>query len=136
QPQVEKRMLRAGVIERATAVVKEPESLKDQANDLHEEARMVLPGVQAICGSQLIAVFNQRFFDLTYSAQIAHIGALLLTIAAMGLLITPAAVHRISEPAVISRGFVSLSSRLIASALIPLALGIAIDTWVVTSLIF
>lgn len=117
-------------------VFEKPEPLKDQANDLHEEARMVLPGVQAICGFQLIAVFNQRFFDLTYAAQVAHVGALLLTIVAVGLLVTPAAVHRISEPAVISRGFVVLSSRLIASALLPLALGIAIDAWVVTSLVF
>ena len=113
-----------------------PESLKDQADDLHEEARMILPGLQASCGFQLIAVFNQRFSDLTYAAQIAHVAALLLTIVAMGLLVTPAAVHRLSEPAVVSHRFVTLSSRLIAAALLPLALGIAIDAWVVTSLVF
>ena len=39
----------------------EPASLKDQARNVLEEARMVLPGIQALFGFQLIAVFNQRF---------------------------------------------------------------------------
>jgi hypothetical protein len=35
--------------------------LKDEATRLIEEARMVLPGLQALLGFQLIAVFNERF---------------------------------------------------------------------------
>jgi hypothetical protein len=41
------------------------ESLEDEATHATDEARMVLPGVQAILGFQLVAVFNQRFHDLT-----------------------------------------------------------------------
>ena len=41
-------------------VVKEP--LEKVVEHLEEEARMILPGIQALFGFQLIAVFNQRFF--------------------------------------------------------------------------
>ncbi len=41
------------------------ESLEDESTHATDEARMVLPGVQAILGFQLIAVFNQRFQDLS-----------------------------------------------------------------------
>ncbi len=34
-----------------------------------EEARMVLPGIQALFGFQLIAAFNQRFSELKALAQ-------------------------------------------------------------------
>ena len=37
------------------------EALKDAVEQALEEARMVLPGIQALFGFQLIAVFNQRF---------------------------------------------------------------------------
>jgi len=39
----------------------EPESLKDQATHILDEARTVLPGIQALFGFQLIAVFSDRF---------------------------------------------------------------------------
>jgi hypothetical protein len=42
----------------------EQESLKDEIANLIEEARMVLPGIQALFGFQLIAVFNDGFRDL------------------------------------------------------------------------
>jgi hypothetical protein len=42
-----------------------PGKLDDQTDktgrDAIEEARMVLPGIQALFGFQLIAVFNERF---------------------------------------------------------------------------
>src|SRR4029077_15687373 len=39
----------------------ERESLETEVEQALEEARMVLPGIQALFGFQLIAVFNQRF---------------------------------------------------------------------------
>jgi hypothetical protein len=40
------------------------ESLEHEARQAVEEARMVLPGIQALFGFQLIAVFNQRYTEL------------------------------------------------------------------------
>jgi hypothetical protein len=40
-----------------------------------EEARMVLPGIQAIFGFQLIAVFNTKFAELSDFDQIGASGS-------------------------------------------------------------
>ncbi len=88
---------------------------------------MVLPGIQALFGFQLIAVFNQRFADLGRVEQMLHFGALALVAVSIALIMAPAAYHRIAEPATVSRGFVELASRLISAAMLPLMLAIAIE---------
>jgi hypothetical protein len=60
-----------------------------------DEARMILPGVQALFGFQLIAVFNQRFDDLLGTPERAiFLVALVLITAACALVMAPAAYHR------------------------------------------
>jgi hypothetical protein len=118
-----------------TAQASMEESLQQQADDLHEESRMILPGVQALFGFQLIAIFNARFTALEPVQQVVHLGALLLVVCAIGLLMTPAALHRIREPTRISRQFVTVSSRFIAAALLPLATGISLDVYLVTVMV-
>ena len=76
------------------------ESLKDQAHSMHEEARMVLPGIQALFGFQLIAVFNRPFFDLGDSDRALHLASLILVGIAIGLVMAPAAHHRLTAPVV------------------------------------
>ena len=48
------------------------ESLEEEARQVVEEARMVLPGIQALFGFQLVAVFNQRYTELPDSEQFVH----------------------------------------------------------------
>lgn len=51
--------------------------LAEAVTHLLEECRMVLPGIQALFGFQLIAVFNSRFAeDLTRTEQIFHLAAI------------------------------------------------------------
>ncbi len=45
------------------------ESLADETRTILEEARMVLPGIHAPFGCQLVAVFNARFTELTRTLQ-------------------------------------------------------------------
>jgi Family of unknown function (DUF6328) len=111
------------------------ESLEEEATHATDEARMILPGVQAILGFQLIAVFNQRFQELTEDRQILHLVAFLLLAAAMGLIMTPAAYHRQAERGCITRRFVDLASFLLTVSLIPLAAGIAIDAYLLVWLV-
>jgi hypothetical protein len=110
------------------------EDLKDQAQDIHEEARMVLPGVQALFGFQLVGAFNQRFIQLSSLDQIIYIWALLLVTLAIGLLMAPAAYHRLREPKQLSIGFVATSSRLVAAGMVPLMIAIAVDVYIVARL--
>ena len=111
------------------------ESLEEEATHATDEARMILPGVQAILGFQLIAVFNQRFQDLTEGRQILHLGAFLLLAVAMALIMAPAAYHRQAERGCITRRFVDLASFLLTLALFPLSVAIAIDAYLLTWLV-
>jgi len=99
------------------------------------EARMVLPGVQALFGFQMIAIFNQRFETLPEGLQFLHFGALCLCAVAMALDITPAAYHRLAERGFLTRGFADIASRCIAMAMIALACSLTLDLFVVGYLI-
>jgi hypothetical protein len=56
---------------------------------------------------------------------------MLSVVVAISLVMMPAAWHRIVEPHQVSRRTVSISSKLICVALFPLALGLALDIYVV-----
>jgi Family of unknown function (DUF6328) len=111
------------------------ETLEEEATHATDEARMVLPGVQAILGFQLIAVFNQRFENLSIAQQYVHLGAFLLVALAMGLLMAPAAFHRQVERGQLSRRFVNIASAFLSAAMAPLALGVALDAYLISFLI-
>jgi Family of unknown function (DUF6328) len=111
------------------------ESLEDEASHATDEARMVLPGVQAILGFQLVAVFNQRFYDLTDRLQFLHLVAFLFLAVAMGLIMAPAAYHRQAERGWITRRFVNFASLLLTLSLVPLTVGIVIDAYLLAWLI-
>jgi len=66
--------------------------LKDQFKNILEEARVVLPGIQAIFGFQLIAVFNQQFSKLlSQGEQKLHFCATLLMALAAVMMMAPSA---------------------------------------------
>lgn len=109
-------------------------SLKDQFSNVIEEARMLLPGLQALFGFQTIAVFNQRFTELALIERNSHLVALTLVVISVALLMTPAAYHRIVEPHQISEKTLTVSSLLICLALLPLGIALALDFFVVMSL--
>jgi len=111
------------------------ETLEEEATHVTDEARMVLPGVQAVLGFQLVAVFNQRFQELTAGEQLIHLAAFLLMALAMGLVMTPAAYHRQVERGRVSRRFVDLSSTLLTLAMLPLIAGVCLDTYLIARLI-
>jgi Family of unknown function (DUF6328) len=111
-------------------------TLDSAATHIIEECRMVLPGIQALFGFQLIAVFNEGFGDkLSHVQQVVHLVALVLTVIATVLVMTPAAVHRQAEPKEVSERFVWLSSNILLAAMYPLAVAIALDVYVVAGIV-
>jgi hypothetical protein len=103
------------------------ESLGNQVDRIEQEARMVLPGIQAIFGFQLIAVFNAGFKpSLSPAEQALHLLALLMVAVSAILVVAPAAYHRQAKHR-ISQHFIQLSSRYLAWAMVPLALGTCLD---------
>jgi membrane protein YdbS with pleckstrin-like domain len=112
------------------------ESLETEVEQILEEARMVLPGIQALFGFQLIAVFNQRFDEaLSDPGKSLHLAALVLTAIAVGLIMAPAAYHRQAERDRVSRYFANYASFLITVAMAPLALALAIEVSLVAFLV-
>jgi hypothetical protein len=107
------------------------ESLKEQMGRIIEEARMILPGIQALFGFQAIAVFNDRFEKLPVYAQDCHAAALAMVVLAIALVMLPAAYHRLAEPGQVSMHAITISSRAICYALAPLAAGLSLDIAVV-----
>ena len=110
-------------------------SLEQETKTVIEEARMVLPGIQALFGFQLMAVFNIGFNSLKPPEQILHLSALILVAAAIALIMTPAAFHRIAEKGLVSRRFIELGSRLLALAMVPLMFGLSMDLFIVARLV-
>jgi len=111
-------------------------TLDKAAQHMLEECRMVLPGIQALFGFQLIAVFNQGFSEkLSEPQQLIHLAAIVLVGIAIALVMAPAALHRQAEPQQVSERFVWLSSKLLLASMYPLAIAICLDAWLVTSII-
>jgi hypothetical protein len=113
----------------------ERESISDEANRIIEEARMVLPGIQALFGFQLIAVFSQRFDQLTDAQRLVHLAALFAVALGIALIMTPAVYHRQAEPGMVSRYFIRMASRCLTTAAIPLLIGIVLDFYLVATLL-
>ena len=110
--------------------------LEPIAQEVIDEARMVLPGIQALFGFQLIAVFNERFHSLDSSEQDLHYAALVLVAVAIAVIMTPAAYHRMVEQTSVSEFFIRLASWLIAAAMVPLMTAIAFESYVVGVALF
>jgi hypothetical protein len=111
----------------------EPTKLTDKIKEALIEARMILPGAQALLGFQVANTFTSSFEQLPRTAQWVHFSSLLCTAICTVFLMTPAAYHRIAEHGEDSEEFYNLSGRLLLSAMFWLGLGIAAELWVVTS---
>jgi uncharacterized membrane protein YidH (DUF202 family) len=97
------------------------------------EARVVLPGAQALLGFQLAIVLTSGFQQLSSNLKMAHGAALALIALSTALLIAPAAYHRLVYAGRNEPEFHRLASRLLLIATVFLALGLATDTYVVVS---
>ena len=109
--------------------------LAEAAQTLLDECRMVLPGIQALFGFQLVAVFNQRFTELSDVEQRVHLVAIALVALAVALVMTPATLHRHRGVREVSETFIEVSSRLLLASMLPLAVGLSLDFFLITRLI-
>ena len=125
-------LLKADVMEEKLHQLK----LEQEATYVLEEARMVIPGIQALFGFQLIAVFNSTFDDKLGSFhKILHFGAILLTVIAMTFLMGPATYHRSAEPRQVSRRFATLAGYFVEIGMFFLSVSISLDVFLVGQII-
>jgi hypothetical protein len=95
------------------------------------EARMVLPGGQTLLGFQFITMLMDQFEKLPQSSQYIHLACLLCTAVSIVLLMTPAAYHRLVERGEETAEFHRFASRVLLLAMMPLAISVCGDLFVV-----
>lgn len=105
--------------------------LKDKIDDVLTEARVVIPGAQALLGFQLIAMLNEGFDKLSTLSKYVHLVSLLLIAMSMILLMTPAAYHRIVERGEDTEEFWRFARKMLLWSMVPLAAGLSGDLYVV-----
>ena len=104
--------------------------LSEKINYMLTEARVVLPGVQALLGFQLVAVLTRRFDELPEALKVAHAVGLGLMLLSVVLLLAPAALHRLAFGGEDVPVVHKLGSLLVTAALAALALGLSAEVMV------
>jgi Family of unknown function (DUF6328) len=105
-------------------------SLKDKIDQALTEARVVLPGAQALLGFQLVTIFMDGFDKLPNSSKYIHMISLTLMAVTMVFLMTPAAFHRIAAKGEESERVQAVASWFLIAAMTTLPLGIAGDVYI------
>ncbi len=113
--------------------IESPVPLSTKVDQLLTEARVIIPGAQALLGFQLTVTLTRAFEQLSANVKLAHTIALFCVALAVILLMAPAALHRLSFGGEDAPEFVQIGSFFVLAAPVPLAFGIALDTYVASS---
>ena len=104
--------------------------LHTRIDQMLTESRVMLPGAQAILGFQFAVMLSKSFDQLPASAHAVHVAALALVAFTVILLMTPAAIHRITFGGEDSERFHTIGGRFVVAAAVPLGLGISLELYV------
>jgi hypothetical protein len=107
-----------------------PTPLPTKVDQMLTEARVILPGAQALLGFQLTVTLTRSFEQLADEVRLLHVIALCCVALAVILLMTPAALHRISYAGEDTASFLKLGSAFVIAAAAALSFGIAGDLFV------
>ena len=105
--------------------------LSIKIDQLLTEARVIIPGGQALFGFQFLAMLTSGFDKLPQTVKALHATALVLIAINVVLLMTPAALHRLSFGGEDSQSFFKMGSAFVIAAPLFLAGGIALEFYVV-----
>jgi len=105
--------------------------IKDKIQHVLTESRVVLPGAQTLLGFQFSIFMLESFDKLPASSRYIHFVSLALVALSIVLLMTPAAYHRIVERGEETAHFHRFASRVLLAAMVPLALGLSGDFFLV-----
>jgi hypothetical protein len=119
-----------GIMERKPLPAETPSKIHEKIDHMLTEARVILPGAQALLGFQFIVTMTDAFTKLPTTVQTIHFVALAFVAFSVMLLISPAAVHRLAFRGEDSAQFHPIGSSLVTIALLPLAAGISADFYV------
>ena len=114
----------------------EGERLDRQLNELLQELRVILPGVQVLFAFLLTVPFTARFEDITDTQRGGYVGVLLATALATVLLMAPTALHRLRFRQRRKAQIVDISHRLTIGGLAVLALAVSGAVFLITDVVY
>jgi hypothetical protein len=118
------------------AAERETLSLAESATLVLEECRTVLPGIQGLFGFQLVVVFAGEFHSLLSAGEQAlHLAAIALTLLSIALVMAPAAIDRQTGKREVTDRFVRVGTRLLLWSMVPLAVALCLDFYLVARVI-
>jgi cation transport ATPase len=112
------------------------EVLDQEWSELVEEHRLAMPGVQVLFAFLLILPFQNRFARLTSQQEYVYYAALLCATAAIVLLITPTAAHRIRWRQQDKEALLVMSTRAAIVATVFIAAAMTASVYLITDLLF
>jgi cation transport ATPase len=114
----------------------EQERLDRQLEELLQEVRVAMPGVQVLFGFLLAVPFQQGFDTITSSQRMIYFATLLAAAVATAFFIAPAAFHRINFEQNQKKSVIHVGNRQFLTGLVALALAMNGAVALVTDLIF
>src|SRR5215210_659078 len=104
--------------------------LKDKVQNALDEARMLMLGSQILVGFEYRSVFEPGFARLPPHAQYLKMISLGIMLIGIALIMWPSAYHQIVADGEDSEELHSFTTSVLASALLPFALGLGMDVFV------
>jgi hypothetical protein len=112
------------------------EVLDQEWGELVNEHRLAMPGVQVLFAFLLILPFQTRFEDLSMKQEYVYYAALLCATAAIVLLITPTAAHRIRWRHQDKEALLRMSTRAAIAATVFIASAMTASVYLITDVLF
>ena len=112
------------------------QELDQEWGELVEEHRLAMPGVQVLFAFLLILPFQNRFERLNTNQELVYYSALLCATAAIVLLITPTAAHRIRWRKQDKEALLRMSTRAAIAATVFIAAAMTASVYLITDLLF
>jgi hypothetical protein len=114
----------------------EQKRLDRQLEELLQEVRVAMPGVQVLFGFLLAVPFQQGFDTITASQRLVYFGTLLASAVATAFLIAPTAYHRINFEQHEKPRLIRIGNRQFLIGLVALALAMNGAVALVTDLVY
>jgi hypothetical protein len=108
-------------------------TLDERINTLLIEARVILPGAQALLGFQFAAFLSASFDQLPQAAKLVHLACLACVALTAILLMSAAAYHRLAAGGEDRPDVERFGNSVVLASLLPLALGLSGEFYVVTT---
>jgi hypothetical protein len=112
------------------------QELDQEWGELVEEHRLAMPGVQVLFAFLLILPFQNRFERLNTNQELVYYSALLCATAAIVLLITPTAAHRIRWRKQDKEALLRMSTRAAIAATVFIAAAMTGSVYLITDILF